>query len=369
MELCIGDNIKRLRRQKGITQEALADQLHISAAAVSKWERNETLPDIGMVIPLASYFGVSTDEVLGLDAAKNDERIRDYLEESGRLAALGRSEARFDLIARAYEEFPNDWRIVEAYMWQLNYDPRCTGKYGNEIHKEELYRLCDRVLDDCPVEKTRYAALSILGGLYLADGEKDKALETARRFPDYWMTEGEELQHSFEPGSAEWLGQIHENIFDLTSLLLVKIRDSALNTPDTAPREQIKYLEKAVSLIRLIFDDGDYGFYNADLSDLYLWIANRYVMEDDPENALRNYELSFSHARAYDALPEKTRHISFLVRGKLFDKSKTNSDDGRNMVARQIGAFRSFGVCDKIKDTDRMKELMRRYQPLMGKRE
>ena len=64
MELCIGGNIKRLRRQKGITQEALADQLHISAAAVSKWERNETLPDIGMVIPLASYFGVSTDEVL-----------------------------------------------------------------------------------------------------------------------------------------------------------------------------------------------------------------------------------------------------------------------------------------------------------------
>ena len=39
MELYIGENIKRLRRQKGITQETLAEHMHISAAAVSKWER------------------------------------------------------------------------------------------------------------------------------------------------------------------------------------------------------------------------------------------------------------------------------------------------------------------------------------------
>lgn len=45
MRLLIGENIKRLRTQKGITQEALAEHMHVSAAAVSKWERNETLPD------------------------------------------------------------------------------------------------------------------------------------------------------------------------------------------------------------------------------------------------------------------------------------------------------------------------------------
>ena len=65
MQLYIGENIKRLRRQKGITQETLAERMNVSTAAVSKWERNETFPDISMVIPLASYFGVSTDELLG----------------------------------------------------------------------------------------------------------------------------------------------------------------------------------------------------------------------------------------------------------------------------------------------------------------
>lgn len=76
MDLFIGENIKRLRRERGLTQETLAERLHISAAAVSKWERGESVPDIGMLLPLASYFNVSSDELLGLNAAKAKEKIK-----------------------------------------------------------------------------------------------------------------------------------------------------------------------------------------------------------------------------------------------------------------------------------------------------
>ena len=137
MNLYISENIKRLRRQKDITQETLAERMHVSAAAVSKWKRGEALPDISMVIPLASYFGVSTDEILGLQTAKNEERIRSYLNEYHRLGAIGKVYERFNLMVNAYHEYPNDWRIVEEYMWQLNYDPNCTGPYGNEVHKKD----------------------------------------------------------------------------------------------------------------------------------------------------------------------------------------------------------------------------------------
>ena len=105
MILYIGENVKRLRKIKNITQEKLAEHMHISTAAVSKWERNETLPDISMIIPLASYFGVSTDELLGLDAAKNEETINQYIDEANRLAALGKEFERFDLITKAYSNF------------------------------------------------------------------------------------------------------------------------------------------------------------------------------------------------------------------------------------------------------------------------
>ena len=48
MEICISENIKRLRKDNGLTQEMLADVLHISPQSISKWERGDAYPDISM---------------------------------------------------------------------------------------------------------------------------------------------------------------------------------------------------------------------------------------------------------------------------------------------------------------------------------
>lgn len=61
----IGTKILELRKKKGIKQEELAAELGVTAAAVSKWENNYTLPDILMLCALADYFEVTTDELLG----------------------------------------------------------------------------------------------------------------------------------------------------------------------------------------------------------------------------------------------------------------------------------------------------------------
>lgn len=60
-----GNTILELRKKKNITQEELASELGVTAAAVSKWENNYTLPDILMLCALADYFEVTTDELLG----------------------------------------------------------------------------------------------------------------------------------------------------------------------------------------------------------------------------------------------------------------------------------------------------------------
>lgn len=60
-----GKTILELRKQKNVTQEELAAELGVTAAAVSKWENNYTLPDILMLCALADYFQVTTDELLG----------------------------------------------------------------------------------------------------------------------------------------------------------------------------------------------------------------------------------------------------------------------------------------------------------------
>ena len=61
----LGTQICALRRTRQITQEQLAAELGVTAAAVSKWEHGYTLPDILMLCALADYFEVTTDEMLG----------------------------------------------------------------------------------------------------------------------------------------------------------------------------------------------------------------------------------------------------------------------------------------------------------------
>jgi hypothetical protein len=119
-------------------------------------------------------------------------------------------------------------------------------------------------------------------------------------------------------------------------------------------------------LIKTIFDDGDYGFYNYDLSELYFWIANRYVMADELDKAFENYKLGFEHAKAYDSLPKTTVHTSFLVKGKIFDTTQTNSSSEANAIKLQIDRLRSRGVYETVKDTPEMKALLAKYEPLAG---
>ena len=57
----LGKNICDLRKSKNVTQEELAAELGVTAAAVSKWENGYTLPDILMLCALADFFQVTTD--------------------------------------------------------------------------------------------------------------------------------------------------------------------------------------------------------------------------------------------------------------------------------------------------------------------
>ena len=118
----------------------------------------------------------------------------------------------------------------------------------------------------------------------------------------------------------------------------------------------------------MIFDDGDYGFFHNDLSEIYMWIANRYVMAGETEKSFEYYALSFRHAKAYDELPRLISHTSFLVRDVPFDMAKTNSSVDDNTVAVQMSKLRSWGVWEAVKDTPQMKEIISKYEPFAGKK-
>lgn len=67
MNLKLGENIRKLRQQNNVTQEQLADILHVTPQAVSRWENETAYPNVYHFVTLANYFSVSIDELVGQD--------------------------------------------------------------------------------------------------------------------------------------------------------------------------------------------------------------------------------------------------------------------------------------------------------------
>lgn len=60
-----GQRFSRLRKNKGYTQDDIANKVNVSSQAVSKWENDINMPDVGILLNLGDLLGVSTDELLG----------------------------------------------------------------------------------------------------------------------------------------------------------------------------------------------------------------------------------------------------------------------------------------------------------------
>lgn len=73
----VHSTIRLLRLEKGINQEQLAEQLHVTRQAVSNWETGKTQPDIQTLTRIAEYFGVSVERLIyGKEITKESDQIK-----------------------------------------------------------------------------------------------------------------------------------------------------------------------------------------------------------------------------------------------------------------------------------------------------
>ena len=77
MNISIANRLLEFRKKSGLSQEELAERLNISRQSVSKWENNQSLPDIALLPVIARYFGITMDELFNyrLDALNYKERF------------------------------------------------------------------------------------------------------------------------------------------------------------------------------------------------------------------------------------------------------------------------------------------------------
>ncbi|MBQ7047522.1 MAG: helix-turn-helix transcriptional regulator [Clostridia bacterium] len=77
----LGEKIKSLRKEKNISQEIFANYLGVSFQAVSKWENGNTMPDVTMIPAIASFFGVSTDELFDFNLYEVEKNVETIVDE------------------------------------------------------------------------------------------------------------------------------------------------------------------------------------------------------------------------------------------------------------------------------------------------
>ena len=243
MELNIGTNIKRLRLEKGLTQEQLADLLSVSTAAVSKWEAKNTYPDITLLFPLAEILCVSVDELLGYDEAKAKKEVQKLIEEYHERHRKGRFAEASALLADARKMYPHDYRVMHAYMWD-----KAGGDAGNRAdvllkNRNEFMQICDCILDSCTEENLRLDALNMKAKLLHAQNDTEGALALLSQLPTWWGGAEQKKEQLFARGTPEYCYWNRRNCYALMDAMANKLARSVWFDASLSPNEKMERVE------------------------------------------------------------------------------------------------------------------------------
>ena len=124
----VSATIRRLRRERGLTQEALAQAVGVSPQAISKWETGQTMPDITLLLPISKVLGIGVNELLG-----GDRRIE--LVEGFQKALPFGEEFTLLVSLDALKEFPDD----ETFRYRLACDEKLLGERSTSKIDRDRY--------------------------------------------------------------------------------------------------------------------------------------------------------------------------------------------------------------------------------------
>lgn len=312
--MSIGLNIKRLRREKEITQEQLAKYLGITSRAVSQWECERTAPDISQLPALCHIFEVSSDELLGIDIEKNNEKIEECLQEAQREMHQGDFESCLEVLRRANSKFPRSYRIMERLANALI----CVKSRNGLRDYDEVFDLCNRILEECTDNMIRYRALNHLATAYEYAGKYDKMHEVAKMMPP--------VDYSYENFMVyRWKGkeELYKR-FEYMSYLISQTMEmldclAGHNDDDGGlliNKEQRKRLWKLkVDLLELLFPNGDYQSNAQQGESACSFLVRTFLEENNLERAWYFLEKEADFAIYMDTYDFDSSHTSPVLEG------------------------------------------------------
>lgn len=226
MIINMGAKIKQLRKEKGISQEILAEALGVSFQAVSKWETETTLPDVALVPAIASFFEVSTDDLFDYNRLEADKKVMEICQASWEVRDSHPERAE-EILRAGLRQFPGNDIILNNLLYVMNAPER----------RSEVITLCQTLIETTRDDEVRLDALRILAETYHAQGEKRLCAQTLERLPEIYFTKLEhvaELMEGEESYSAACAQMGISAAQTVAMLLIMRDRLIEKNQPDDA---------------------------------------------------------------------------------------------------------------------------------------
>ena len=208
----LGDKIKTLRKQKNVSQETLAGCLGVSFQAVSKWETGNTMPDVALIPAIASYFGVSTDELFDFNLFELERQVMEVCREAHRFRQSDAAESE-RILRNGLQRFPGNDIILNNLLYTLDYRERA----------DEVISLCKTLIETTRDDSVKYDACRILASCYRENGRQDLVGPTLELIPEIYFSKLE-LMASLLQGEEQYeAAQKHKYIAaeDLIDMLTV----------------------------------------------------------------------------------------------------------------------------------------------------
>lgn len=307
--MSIGTTIKKLRRERNMTQEQLAELLGLSTNAVSQWECDKTAPDISNIPMLANIFEVSADVLLEIDIAKNKKQaeIKALIEKYQLLHSQGKTAERLALCREMQRKYPNDETVLYLLMRALQ------NGYVDDAF-EEIVMLGERLLTAQSMAH-RTGAIRGLCFTYLAHGDREKAKEYADMMP----TNQDLYLHVLEGDAlAEHCHNYFWKACDKMDLYMQYLLND--DAAGYTPAERHEARKMLYDMFGMIFRDGDFGFWHDRLARISFSMACDSMRDGEHDRALCELEQMVSHLEGLENFDSMT-HTSLLVRGLKTDRT------------------------------------------------
>ena len=325
MTIHIAENLKRLRKERGLTQEALADFVGVSYQAVSKWERGDGYPDITLLPVIAGFFGVTLDDLVGMNEIHNKEKYDEFNLKAGKLASEGKIGEAIATLREGLKAFPSDYHFMAELACYL--DGYGKTKEERQANGEEAIRISERILEFCTDTSIRNDVQANICYAMKRYGDKEKARKMAESLPNYYKTaqqvlpiflEGRERQECCKSGIQMLAYCFYETVRDM-------LKDDIYTA-----EERIALRRKVLSMYELVYEDGNYLFTHTRVADLYEDIAADLMEIGQIDEALEHWFLAADHAIAYDTLPDSAPYTSLMTRDLMYVKANTSTTNEYN---------------------------------------